>query len=120
MTNATRQALEKVAQILHEAGWDQPPEQPNGVPERELAQLRHAYEALLRPDHIEILDKMLGQGWTAEQAAKAMGLTAAEATTLLGEALSRLRDFVETYGARKPTAPEGQSADSSATTPGGS
>jgi hypothetical protein len=27
MTKATRQALERVDQILHEAGWDQPPSQ---------------------------------------------------------------------------------------------
>jgi hypothetical protein len=104
MTKATREALERVNQILHEAGWDQPVERPNGASDQDLVALRDAYGKCLRTDHFEILEKILDKGWTAEQAGGAMGLTPGEARNLFGDALRRLSDFVHTYEGRKAEA----------------
>jgi hypothetical protein len=95
MIDATREALTKVGQILHEAGWDQPLTQP--IPPADLARIRHAYETLLRQDHSEILTAVLRNGLTVEKAGENVGLSADDATRLFNEALRRLSDFVDQY-----------------------
>ncbi len=99
MTIVTRQALERAAQILHEAGWDQPaPAEEGPITPAELDRLRHAYESLLRHDHLEILTATLEKGLSVEQAGEKMGLKPEEARRLFQEALQRLSEFVEVYG----------------------
>jgi hypothetical protein len=97
MTTATREALEKVSEILHEAGWDAPSTNRDQsiTPER-LAHIRHVYETLLRHDHVAILEATLGRGLDIGRAGAGMGLPAEDANLLLAEALQRLTDFVET------------------------
>jgi hypothetical protein len=106
MTNATREALEKISQTLHEAGWDAPTASRNQVvtPAR-LARIRHAYETLLRNDHFGILEAMLVKGLNVDEAGARMGLSAEDASSLFAEALQRLTDFVETCDEQEASPP---------------
>jgi len=98
MTDATREALVKISQALHEAGWDAQDtlHEPSITPEN-LTRIRHAYETLLRQDHIDILEATLGEKMTVDEAGEKLGLDSEKASILLQEALQRLSDFVETY-----------------------
>jgi hypothetical protein len=48
MTDATRQALERVAQILHEAGWDQPSQEDGPASSAGLSGLNEEAKQLVR------------------------------------------------------------------------
>lgn len=114
MTTATREALERVAHILHEAGWDQPLGPGREVPGQNVEGIRHAYETLLRSDHSAILRLVLQDKLGLREAGASLGLPETEAAALFAEALTKLRDFVETYeGARQEPGGEGQVAGSS-------
>ncbi len=95
MTKATREALLQVDQILHEAGWDQPPPQPPALTEQNLEAMRLAYQTLLRSDYFEILQNTLGKGATIQEASRSLGITEEAAEKLFVEAINRLSDFVE-------------------------
>jgi len=95
MTEATRQALEQVSQILHEAGWDSRGVEPRELTEQTIHTMRHAYTNLLRDDYLAIIQETLGKGQRVEDAGRAMGREPAEAKALLTEALTRLVDFAE-------------------------
>lgn len=106
MTKATREALEKISQTLHEAGWDAPiASGDQAVTAARLARIRHAYETLLRNDHFGILEATLAKGLDIEEAGARMGLSAEDASLLLAEALRRLSDFVETCDEQETTPP---------------
>ena len=99
----THAALERVDQILHEAGWDEPAAaEDRPLAPAELDRLRRAYGELLRHDHFQILTATLETGLTVEQAGEKLGLTGEEARRLFNEALRRLGEFVEVYGASTP------------------
>ena len=89
MTTATREALEQVSRILHDAGWDAPAPAAE-VSEAELASLRTAY-AGIRGDHLELLQQTLGAGEGVEDVGRKMGLPPEQARSLFREALQRLR-----------------------------
>ena len=74
MTNATREALESVGRLLHEAGWDEPPAAPPELTEESLRPIRHAYENLLRPDYFAIIEQTLGKGRPVEDAGQTLGM----------------------------------------------
>lgn len=102
MTEATREALEKISQTLHEAGWDDPiPSRNDIVTPVSLTRIRHAYETLLRNDHFEILEATLVKGLDIEAAGAKMGLSSDDAGLLLAEALKRLTEFVESYDSQE-------------------
>ena len=44
MTSATREALEQVSRILHDASWDHPPESTEVAAEWDAQALQQAYE----------------------------------------------------------------------------
>jgi DNA-directed RNA polymerase specialized sigma24 family protein len=90
MTTATREALEHVSRILHEAGWDNPTPEPAELTDQELAALRTAY-AGIRGDHLELLQRTLGAGERVEDVGRRMGLPPEQARSLFREALDRLR-----------------------------
>jgi hypothetical protein len=95
MTEATRQALEHVSQILHDAGWDARGVEPRELTEQTLLAMRHAYTNLLRDDYLAIIQETLGKGQRVEDAGRALGKEPEEAKALLSEALTRLVDFAE-------------------------
>lgn len=98
MTTATREALERVAQILHDAGWDQAPGSADTAPgAADLGRIRRAYDVLLRHDYFDILRAVLEEGLTVEQAGARRGLAPEEASRVFVEALRRLSDFVDSY-----------------------
>ena len=107
MTNATRQALEKIKQTLHEAGWDAQPQSGINPLRQHVWRIRHAYETLLRKDHFGILEATLVEGMDINNAGARMGLSSEEAGSLLAEALRRLGDFVETCDEQETLPPEG-------------
>ena len=95
MTEATRNALERVNQILHEAGWDAPaPEHPE-LSEETIQAMRNAYTNLLRDDYLAIIKETLGKGQRVEDAGLVLGMGPDESKALLTEALTRLVDFAE-------------------------
>ena len=111
MTKATKEALVKIDQILHETGWDNLlsdqergelvapqllQENRSAITPSKLAQIRHAYESLLREDHFEILTLILKERLSLETAAERLGMSAEKSSQLFQEALQRLGDFVET------------------------
>ncbi len=87
MTVATRTALERVSQILHDAGWDAPAAPPPELTELEFQAIRGAYAHMLRPDDLAVIQKSLGEG--GQDAPK----------TRLTEALARLVGFAQVAGA---------------------
>lgn len=91
MANATREALLKIDTILTEAEWGRT-EKSTPSPDR-VAQLRHTYKSLLRPDHVDILEDVLRRGKTVEEAGGERGLSPRESEKLLSEAIERLQDF---------------------------
>ena len=95
MTEATRKALEKVSQILHEAGWDLPKSDHREITEQEIQTMRTAYTSLLRDDYLAIIKETLGKGQRVEDAGQALGIGPDESKALLKEALTRLVDFAE-------------------------
>lgn len=90
MTTATREALEQVSRILHDAGWDAPAPGTAEVTDQELAALRTAF-AGIRGDHLELLQRTLGAGERVEDVGRGMGLPPEQARSLFREALDRLR-----------------------------
>jgi len=90
MTNATREALEQVSRILHDAGWDDPTIGEAEVTEQELQALRTVY-ADIRDDHLTLLRGTLGAGEPVEAVGREMGLGPEQARSLFREALTRLR-----------------------------
>jgi hypothetical protein len=90
MTTATREALEQVNRILHEAGWDDPAPATGEVTEQELAALRAAY-ADIREDHLTLLRRTLGGRENVEEVGRGMGLAPEQPRSLFREALTRLR-----------------------------
>jgi DNA-directed RNA polymerase specialized sigma24 family protein len=99
MTAATRKALEKVRDLLHEAGWDRAPRthpaQPAELSEQGITPIREAFSALLRDDDLVLLRTTLGGGQAVEDAGRALGLTADQARSRFAEALRRLCAFAE-------------------------
>ncbi len=94
MTEATRNALVRIDQILHEAGWDQVPSPPTDADRSvDLSRLRKAHESLLHQDHVDFLSAILGEPTTVEQFAEKM--TAGEGGKRLRDTLRRVRDFVD-------------------------
>jgi hypothetical protein len=89
MTTATREALEQVSRILHDAGWDAPPADPD-VTDAELQALRSAYSDL-RDEHFTLLRQTLGQSQRVEDAGRSLGLAPEQARLLFHEAITRLR-----------------------------
>ena len=92
MTQATRDALEQVSRILHDAGWDAPTASPD-VTEDSLRVIRQAYADLLREDDWVILRETLGKGQQLEDASRVLGMSPTESRTRLFEALTRLVNF---------------------------
>ncbi|AWM39652.1 hypothetical protein GobsT_19990 [Gemmata obscuriglobus] len=90
MTAATREALEHVNRILHDAGWDAPTAPAAEVSDSELIALRAAY-AGIRNDHLELLQRTLGGDERVEDVGRRMGLPPEQARSLFREALDRLR-----------------------------
>jgi hypothetical protein len=98
MTAATRNALEKVRDLLHEAGLDSPrpkPTQTAEVSERGIAPIREAFSTLLRDDDLTLLRQTLEAGQPVEDAGRALGLTPDQARTRFADALRRLCAFAE-------------------------
>jgi hypothetical protein len=94
MTTATQEALIRIDQILHEAGWDQPSSpQESSRPLIDLARLRQAHEILVRQDHFDIPRILLGESVSVEQFAEKMATD--EVGRQLRETLRRIRDFVD-------------------------
>ncbi|HTU90899.1 MAG TPA: hypothetical protein VMF69_12550 [Gemmataceae bacterium] len=94
MTNATREALIRIDQILHEAGWDRPSSaQQLSPPLVDLARLRQAHETLVRQDHFDIPRAILGEAVSVEQFAEKMATE--EVGRRLRETLHHIRDFVD-------------------------
>jgi hypothetical protein len=94
MTEATRNALIHIDQILHEAGWDQPSSREELSPHLvDLARLRQAHETLVRQDHFDIPRAILGESVSVEQFAEKMATD--EMGRRLRETLRRIRDFVD-------------------------
>jgi len=88
MTNATRQALERADQILHEAGWDEPavPDEPRlTAADTELDRI------------LEILTATLEKGLSVKQAGSGMGYGEKQARKVFLESLERLADLVYTF-----------------------
>lgn len=97
MTEATREALNRIDQILHEAGWDQVPQPKSSSPSPvDLARFRRAYENLLSHEQFDILQAILGEPLTVEQFAEKIG--AAETRRRFREAVARLSDFGDSCG----------------------
>lgn len=90
MTTATRDALNQVSRILHDAGWDAPAPNTTAVTDQELEMLRTAF-AGIRGDHLELLQRTLGAGERLEDVGRRMGLPPEQARSLFREALDRLR-----------------------------
>lgn len=98
MTAATRRALEKVRDLLHEAGWDRPrakPERAAEVSEPAITPIREAFGALVRDDDLALLRQTLGTGQPVEVAGRALGLTPDQSRLRFAEALRRLCAFAE-------------------------
>jgi hypothetical protein len=93
MTQATRAALERVSQILHDAGWDASTPEPPELTEQTIQKMRDAYASLLRNDYLEIIQQTLGKGQRVEDAGRVLGMGPQESKSLLAEALTRLVDF---------------------------
>jgi hypothetical protein len=94
MTEATREALLRIDQILHEAGWDQPSAAPGASPCLvDLERLRRVHEMLVRQDHFDIPRALLGESITVEQFAEKMATE--EGGRQLRETLGRIRAFVD-------------------------
>ncbi len=93
MTEATRNALEQVSQILHAAGWDAPAPDQLRLTEQALHAMRNAYSSFLRDDYLAIIQETLGKGQRVEQAGRVLGMGPEESKALLAEALTRLVDF---------------------------
>ena len=81
MTTATRKALEKVRDLLHEAGWDQPRPAASAI-----APVR---------DDLALLGRALDAGQSVEDAGRALGLTPEQTRARFAEALRRLCAFAE-------------------------
>lgn len=94
MTEATREALLRIDQILHEAGWDQPSSAQEPSPRLvDMERLRHVHEMLVRQDHFDIPRAILGEPITVEQFAEKMA--ADEGGRRLRETLRRVRAFLD-------------------------
>jgi hypothetical protein len=106
MNRNTRQALEKVARILDEAGWmpqrvAQHDAAPN-VSEETLAVLRGAYDRLLNCDYFAILHNTLEKRLPITEAGSLLGLDPDGSRRLFSDALNHLREFVATYQEQQP------------------
>lgn len=75
MTRATREALEHVSRILHDAGWDDPPIGADRLGE----------------PHRQFLVRVVTDGIPVEEAGRAMGLAPDQTRALFLEAVDRLR-----------------------------
>ena len=95
MTEATRTALHRVAEILHQAGWDEPTAVKGALTSESLQEMRSAYGSMLREDHFTILQRTLGTGLQVEDAGRAMGIGPEASRSLFSEALARLVGFAE-------------------------
>jgi hypothetical protein len=94
MTKATREALIRIDQILHEACWDQPSSAQEPSPRLvDLERLRRVHEMLVRQDHFDLPRAIFGESMTVEQFAEKMA--ADEGGRRLRETLRRVRDFVD-------------------------
>lgn len=93
MTEATRAALERVSQILHDAGWDNPAPEATEPTEQALQAMRGAYQQLLREEHRVILRETLENRRPVEEAGRALGMGPEESRSLFADALRRLREF---------------------------
>jgi hypothetical protein len=99
MTSATRKALERVSDLLHEAGWDADPT-PAGTPEQRLDAIRSSFSTLIGEQDIALLLPALGKGVPVAEAGKPLGLTPAESEAKFRDALGRLCAFAETVEAQ--------------------
>jgi hypothetical protein len=96
MTTATRQALEDVSKILHEAGWDAAlPGLPSHLPDQVMMPIRAAYESLLHEDDLALLRQTLGAGQPVEDVGRTLGLSPDQARSRFVEAVRRLCAFAE-------------------------
>ncbi len=94
MTEATREALIHIDEILHEASWDQPFSAQEPSPRLvDVERLRYVHEKLVRQDHFDIPRAILGESITVEQFAEKMATD--EGGRRLRETLRRVRDFVD-------------------------
>lgn len=94
MTETTRNALLRIDEILHRAGWDQPSSAPERSPRLvDLPRLRQVHETLVRQDHFDIPRAMLGESMTLEQFAEKMATE--DVGQRLRETLGRIRAFVD-------------------------
>jgi hypothetical protein len=94
MTKATREALIRIDQILHEAGWDEPSSKEEPSPRLvDLARLRQTHEKLVRQDHFDIPRAILGESVSVDQFAEKIATD--EVGRRLRETLRRIRDFVD-------------------------
>ncbi|MBY0460179.1 MAG: hypothetical protein K2V38_22920 [Gemmataceae bacterium] len=97
MTTATRQALERVHDLLHEAGWDAPhrPAHSSDVIAPAIVPVREAFNQFVRDDDLALLRQTLGGGQPIEDAGRDLGLTPEQARARFREALHRLCAFAE-------------------------
>jgi hypothetical protein len=94
MTEATRSALLRIEEILHQAGWDQSSSAPEQSPHPvDLPRLRQVHESLVRHDHFDLPRAILGESMTLEQFAEKMATD--EGGRRLRETLGRIRAFVD-------------------------
>lgn len=101
MTDATREALFRIDEILHEAGWDQPSSAQGPSPRLvDVERLRHVHEILVHQDHFDIPRALLGEPITVEQFAEK--IAAEEGGRRLREALGRVRVFVDSCRSVEP------------------
>jgi len=95
MTKATREALEEVSEILHEAGWDAEPA-PHGTPEQRLAAIRSSFASLFDEKDIALLLPALSQGVPVAEVGQLLGLSPEESEQRFRDALGRLCEFTNT------------------------
>jgi hypothetical protein len=95
MTRATRNALEQVSGILHDAGWDALEDTRAEFTDQSLQRIRDAYARFLGDDYLAIIQRTFGAGQKVEDAGRSLGKNPDESKALLNEALERLVGFAE-------------------------
>lgn len=98
MTAATRTALERVSQILRDAGWARAGEPTPPPADAWVHALRQAYGEWLRDDDLTVIREVC-TGGAGEPAAAAVSR---ETLATLPQAFARLRHFVEDAQAQLP------------------
>jgi hypothetical protein len=105
MTRATRQALENISRLLHEAGWDAPPEPAREISDQTIEAMRRVYDRLDLREHLGLIQDVLANKMKVEDAARTRGVGEQAAKRLFVEAMLRLHDFTEQAEAQGLCAP---------------